>query len=51
LCLNPLTGHVYVIPHVVFDETKFFFPTPSLTSDSQQRSSLQLSYLSLTLHL
>ena len=33
-CLDPLTGRVYVTPHVVFDETKFLFPTPSLTSDS-----------------
>jgi len=34
LCLDPLIGRVYVTPHVVFDETKFLFLTPSLTSDS-----------------
>jgi histone deacetylase 1/2 len=34
LCLDPLTGRVYVTPHVVFDETKFLDTTPSLTRDS-----------------
>jgi len=34
LCLNTLTRRVYVTPHVVFDETKFFDTTLSLTRDS-----------------